>query len=145
LWRVVNKEQAVNKPYPVFLQHGLLDCSLSWFLHSDKYSSSLFRNRALPYILSKMGFDVWVGNNRGTKYSMQGSDRKDYWNFGFDELAKYDVPAFITGVLTESKAKKLIYIGHSQGSTQFKASLLEDPSIADKIQAFIALGPVVSL
>lgn len=76
-----------------------------------------------------MGFDVWVGNNRGTKYSMQESSRKGYWDFGFDQLAKYDIPAFIESILIESKANKIIYVGHSQGSTQFKAALVERPEL----------------
>lgn len=99
----------------------------------------------MPYILSKLGFDVWVGNNRGTKYSQQEKDRKGYWDFGFDELAKFDVPALIGSVLKEASADKLLYIGHSQGSTQFKAALLENPELGNQIQAFIALGPVISL
>ncbi len=37
MWRVVNLEKPITRAHPVFLQHGLLDCSISWFLHSDKY------------------------------------------------------------------------------------------------------------
>jgi lysosomal acid lipase/cholesteryl ester hydrolase len=70
---------------------------------------------------------VWVGNNRGTKYSQHERDRKGYWDFSFDQLVKYDVPALLSSILRESGANKLIYIGHSQGSTQFKAALLEYP------------------
>lgn len=76
---------------------------------------------------------------------MQESSRKGYWDFGFDQLAKYDIPAFIESILIESKADKIIYVGHSQGSTQFKAALVERPELGEKIQAFVALGPVISL
>ncbi len=58
-----------------------------------------FRNKALPYLLSNLGFDVWVGNNRGTKYSNHEQDREGYWDYSFDELARYDTPAFINGIL----------------------------------------------
>jgi lysosomal acid lipase/cholesteryl ester hydrolase len=68
-----------------------------------------------------------VGNNRGTKYSQQERDRKGYWDFGFDQLAKYDVPALMSSILRDSGAEKLIYIGHSQGTTQFIAALVEYP------------------
>ena len=37
VWRVVNLDTPISKPYPIFLQHGLLDCSVSWFLQQDKY------------------------------------------------------------------------------------------------------------
>jgi lysosomal acid lipase/cholesteryl ester hydrolase len=54
-------------------------------------------------------------------------DRKGYWDFGFDQLAKYDVPALMSSILRDSGAEKLIYIGHSQGTTQFIAALVEYP------------------
>lgn len=44
------------------MMHGLLDCSVSWFLHVDK-------DKSLPYILAAQGWDVWVGNNRGNRLS----------------------------------------------------------------------------
>jgi lysosomal acid lipase/cholesteryl ester hydrolase len=48
------------------------------------------------------GFDVWMGNFRGTKYS-QGhtnpypdyNETFDYWNFTFAQLGVYDMPAFV--------------------------------------------------
>ena len=50
---------------------------------------------------AKAGYDVWLGNNRGTKYS-RGHEtldaRKDfskYFDFSFWELGKYDAPAQI--------------------------------------------------
>ena len=61
-------------------------------------------------------------------------------------MVKYDVPTFINGILEQTNSEKLIYIGHSQGSSQFLAHLAEeDESISHKIQSFIALGPVISL
>lgn len=105
-----------------------------------------FRQNALPYILSNMGFDVWIGNNRGTKYSCSEETREGYWDYSFDELVKYDLPTFVNGILETTGAKKIIYIGHSQGSSQFLAHLSEEnESISSKIQSFIGLGPVISL
>ena len=42
-------------------------------------------DKANAFILSRAGYDVWMGNNRGTKYSMEhvtkkASDR-DFWDF----------------------------------------------------------------
>jgi predicted alpha/beta hydrolase len=45
-------------------------------------------------------------------------DSAKYWDFSFDELAKYDVEANLEYVSRFSlKDKKVIYIGHSQGTT----------------------------
>lgn len=36
-WRVRSKDPSIKpQRYPVLLLHGLLDCSASWFLQSDK-------------------------------------------------------------------------------------------------------------
>ena len=54
-----------------------------------------------PYVMAKAGYDVWVGNNRGNKYSRKhqhidpDKNHKIFFNFSFETLGKYDVPAMI--------------------------------------------------
>ena len=59
----------------------------------------LSRENTLPYILAEQGYDVWVGNNRGTKYSTKNSHLPEYWDYNLDHLIQYDIPAMIDGVL----------------------------------------------
>lgn len=87
-----------------------------------KVIRNLLRKNALPYVLAAQGYDVWVGNNRGTKHSLRNSHLKDYWEYNFDHFVQYDQPTMIEGILKETKADKIIYIGHSQGSAQFIAA-----------------------
>lgn len=55
----------------------------------------------MPIQLYEAGYDVWLGNNRGTTHS-QGhqklsmhEDAELYWNWSFAELGTYDLPAMI--------------------------------------------------
>ena len=75
-----------------FFQHGLFSSSDTW-IHGQSVSPAI---RA-----AKAGYDVWLGNNRGTKYSRNhttldptaSKDQDDYFDYSFYELGKYDAPA----------------------------------------------------
>ena len=51
--------------------------------------------------LYDQGYDIWMGNNRGTKYSNDSDlfpindDSFERWNFSWAELGLYDDPAFM--------------------------------------------------
>lgn len=77
---------------PVFMQHGLFSSAETWITNADQSPA---------FILAKAGFDVWLGNNRGSIYSRKNSrinpdtDPKDFFNYSFYELGKVDAPAQI--------------------------------------------------
>ncbi|KAF0987882.1 hypothetical protein HZS_3803 [Henneguya salminicola] len=114
-------------------------------------------NNSLPLILSNLGYDVWLGNVRGTKYSYYNqkfSMSSDvFWNFRFlgfftlsiDEMGKYDVPNSIQFILHQTHANKLIYMGHSQGAMVMFSAISQKPELNDQIEMFIALGPAARL
>jgi pimeloyl-ACP methyl ester carboxylesterase len=98
----------------VFLQHGLFS-SADWFMAQ--------REKSIAYQLAHKGYNVWVGNNRGTKFSMRHTkldssrDTKEFYDYSFFELGKYDLPANIDYVLKATGKDKVSYIGHSQGTS----------------------------
>ena len=94
---------------PVFLQHGFLDSCECFVINSDRESLAIY--------LALKGYDVWLGNSRGNKYSTKHLNpdltKNEYWDFSFQEMAKYDIPAVLIYVSKLSNNQKITYIGHS--------------------------------
>ncbi|EDV59005.2 uncharacterized protein Dere_GG23660 [Drosophila erecta] len=126
---------------PVLLVHGLLASSASWVELGPK--------DGLAYILYRKGYDVWMLNTRGNKYSRENFNRRlrprKYWDFSFHEIGKFDVPAAIDHILVRTHKPKIQYIGHSQGSTVFFVMCSERPKYAHKVHLMQALSPTVYL
>lgn len=72
----------------------------------------------LAYKLYDLGYDVWMGNCRGNRYSRNhiylDPDHKDFWDFSFHELGNMDAPAMLDYILTKTGFEKAHYVGHSQ-------------------------------
>jgi pimeloyl-ACP methyl ester carboxylesterase len=137
-----NSKHTTSKPKPVvYLQHGIMDSSVSWVINEP--------NVSLGYMLADRGYDVWMGNNRGNTYSDKHTTLtkkdKQFWEFSFHELGEYDLPALIGFVVEKTGAKEVNYIGHSQGTTQAFAAFSRNQELASKIKVFVALAPVVHL
>ena len=78
-------------------------------------------DKANAFILSNAGYDVWMGNNRGSQYSLGHvsltTDDQEFWNFYQLEMGTIDVPTFIDFVLEKTELDQLSYVGHSEGTT----------------------------
>jgi pimeloyl-ACP methyl ester carboxylesterase len=96
-----------------------------------------------------LGFDVWMGNNRGNIFSSESVNlnpkSKEFWQFTWDEMAKYDFPNMVGYVLNATQAKTLGYVGHSEGTLQVFAGLSVQPEFVSKLNSFVGLGPVVEV
>ncbi|GMF14386.1 unnamed protein product [Phytophthora lilii] len=128
---------AANKP-AVHLQHGLLDSSFTFV--------SNFRNQSLAYVLADAGFDVWLGNNRGTTWSRTHldytTDDDEFWDFTWEDMGLYDLPAFVNHILDTTGRSTVSYVGHSEGTTQAFVGFSKNQEVAKKVDYFGALAPV---
>lgn len=123
---------------PVFLQHGMT-------LNSGIYVN--VGNKSLAFILADAGYDVWMGNFRGSLYgkghqSLQFDD-SEFWNFSFHENGIFDLPPQIDLVYKLTK-QKIIFIGYSLGSTAVYVYSSVFPSVAkEKLDIIINFAPSV--
>ncbi|KAI8919749.1 Alpha/Beta hydrolase protein [Entophlyctis helioformis] len=128
---------STHKPV-VLLWHGFLMCSEVWVCTPDPAGS-------LAFTLADAGYDVWMGNTRGNKYSCKHKKLKPsdeaFWNFSIDQLALCDLPDAVEYILKVTGAPTLSYIGFSQGTAQGFSALSLSPKLNKMINLFIALAP----
>ena len=137
-----NCEDASLLP-PVLLQHGVFDSSDGWVCNGE--------NNSIAFVLANNNFDVWLSNSRGNKYCKEHDtfDAKSYefWQFSFNELGIYDVPAVIKYIREVNQSgEKIIYFGHSQGTSLMFSGLAQKFDFyKENLKLFVALAPVARL
>ncbi|KAK8631404.1 hypothetical protein V6N13_028193 [Hibiscus sabdariffa] len=165
------REGGGNRKQPVLIQHGVLVArregtrkqrmhrfrqpitwsnivthwglqfldGMTWLLNSPEQN--------LPMILADNGFDVWIANTRGTRFCRHHVSLDpvlpEFWNWSWDELVTYDLPA-VFGFVFNQTGQKIHYIGHSLGTLIGLASFSEGHQ-ADKLKSSAFLSPVAYL
>lgn len=121
----------------IFLMHGMLSSSADWVIMGP--------NTALVYMLADLGYDVWMGNSRGNRYSNTHSwlnnSTQQYWDFSWHEIGVQDLPAKIDYILANTGQQKLHYVGHSMGTTVYLVMISELPSYNARITSSQLLAP----
>jgi pimeloyl-ACP methyl ester carboxylesterase len=135
--------QATTPGRPVLLQHGLLDSGATWVMN--------FADQSLGFILADAGYDVWIGNVRGNRYSRahvkyDPNHDEAFWDFSFDEMANIDFPSMVYYILNVTQQTKIAYVGHSQGTMMGFAQFSNPDSVVERNVSFwVALAPVAHL
>jgi len=136
------KTENSTSPKPVvYLQHVLENSAADWVINLPSESAA--------FLFADAGFDVFIGNFRGTTYSKRHTalSPKDhlFWQFSWDQMAAFDLPALLEKTLEISKADKIYYVGHSMGTMTAFAQFSQNQELAQKIKRFYALGPVAAM
>ncbi|KAJ0171050.1 hypothetical protein K1T71_013249 [Dendrolimus kikuchii] len=126
---------------PVLLNHGAIQSSDTFILRG---------NTSLAIQLVKRGYDLWLLNIRGNRYSRRhlylnpNSDEK-FWDYSFVEFGKFDMSAAIDYILHATGEKRLSVIGFSEGTTSMYALGILKPEYNDKVKIHVSLAPVCYL
>ena len=97
----------------VLMVHGFADSSDGFFLNGPE--------KSWPFILAREGYDIWLPNHRGNKYSQRHAvlDSKTdlkYWEHALTFIsAKNDLPAAIEHIKLHTGVKTMTAIAHSMG------------------------------
>jgi predicted esterase len=122
-----------------FLMHGLFRNSADFLATGPSV--------ALPYLLADNGYDIFIGNSRGSKYCNEhekfSSRSSEFWNFSWHEIGYYDLPALIEFAINKSRSSKIFYTGHSQGCTTILALLSSRPFYNSLISQMHLMAPSV--
>jgi pimeloyl-ACP methyl ester carboxylesterase len=106
----IRSEKTTGKASVMFF-HGVIDSSDAWICNTVENSHAFF--------LADKGYDVWLPNARGNKYSRghikyNADYDSEYWNqVTVTKIAEFDLPSFIKFIKNETKVDKLTFIGHS--------------------------------
>lgn len=154
IWRIRLKQNLLqqlpnafknNINQPVMMQHGASMAADNWFINGE--------DKSLGFYLVNKGYDVWAGSNRGTKdcktHINKNITSKEFYDFSFQEMGWFDLPAFYKLVLAQyNNQTKVIYVGHSQGTSQFMSAALDESTkkmVKDNTKKFIAIAPIAIL
>lgn len=149
-FRIRKRGLASNAP-AIFFNHGMIDSADSWIMNG--------RENSPAFIAADAGYDVFLGNNRGSRFSkkhmttwdaesVEVDQRRHYWDFSFQEMAEYDAKAFLDYITEETGNKKVTWVGESSGNTQMFYALADpelQPYFKEKLNLMVALAPLTRM
>lgn len=98
LYRIY-QDSPENKP-AVFFQHGFVASSDDFVIAPP--------GQGPAFVAAEAGYDVWLGNSRGNRYSLKHETlnsyvNTSYWEHSFAEIGQYDLPAFLSFITEETE------------------------------------------
>lgn len=112
MWRIpglLNEDLSDSKKPPLLMTHGMESDMMQWVMNRE--------SAAPAFVLARNGYDVWMANNRGCRFSQThvklDNKKKEYWDFSWEEMGTQDTPAMIDYILDKTGFEQMTFIGHS--------------------------------
>ena len=128
---------------PILAQHGAGGNGHGFAAATYNGEKNLFMR------LVDRGYDVWVGNSRGSEYSNENTQDdtwslEERWNYTWADMGINDIPANIEKILTVTGKQKVTLVGHSQGTSQSYYGLAKQQDyFAERVSRFIAFASCI--
>ncbi len=158
LFRITHKigeEQKLNQDYaPLLMQH-------SWMMDAESWMAAQPEDyKPVPLQLVDQGYDVWMANSRGTKYSLTNPkfpyaedprfitqyvmENKRKYDYSWYDQGKYDLPAFLDKVYTTTE-RDVTYVGYGEGTSQLLYSLTQnaETNIGQYLEKAVLMAPCI--
>lgn len=133
---------------PVLLNHGAMMTSEAWLTSPNRIicdGKGGIIPSTLPHVLLHAGYDVWIANRRGNKYSCKhthlSTQHADFWSFSLDEPTCRDLPAMVEFLREITGFERVSLIGFSQGAAETLGALAMVRGLEMKINLAILLAP----
>ncbi|CAH1963577.1 unnamed protein product [Acanthoscelides obtectus] len=137
----LNGQRAGKKmlPDPVVVGHGHMQDSNSMVFQGDM---------SIVQQLIKQGYYVWLVNFRGNSYSaahMTIRDKTKFYDFSFDEMGMYDMPAVLKTVKRLTKTSGTpVFLGYGMSNAAAFIYAITKPQEAQKyLKGIVAWAPLI--
>lgn len=123
----------------VIIQHGSFDSADITVMNGPE--------KSLAFYLANEGFDVWIGNGRGNKFSRKHNKLNPdvdtaFWEFSWVDRVEDD-KANIEYVRAQTNQTKIGFIAHSEATATMWTGLSQESDwFKQRISVLIALGPL---
>nr|CAI5820933.1 unnamed protein product [Callosobruchus analis] len=134
------RQKKEMKPDPVVIGHANMMNAKSFLIQGES---------SIVYQLLQQGYYVYLVNFRGNLYSnshMTIRDRATFWDFSFDQMGLYDMPAIMKEVHRLSKGAKSVFLGYGMANTAAFVYASTKSQEAEKyLKGIVAWAPLVYL
>jgi predicted alpha/beta-fold hydrolase len=132
--QILPKVQNYNNDKLIFCQHGFFETGATYTIY----------NNSLAIKLAELGYEVWIGHNRGSSFGQTSSEYDEsFWDYNIDHIIEFDLLCQIQKMFEISGKKKFAFVGQSQGGTQIMGLLNHNPMYIDQIAFLCMISPAI--